>query len=133
MRKYIFIMILTGLWAVLSCGCVKKIYVPVENVRVLTDTVMSSGRVSDTVIMRDSVRIEQKGDTVYETRWHTRERTHIRTDTVYRQHTDTVRIKESVPASPGKNRPVSRIKIYVVATGLILACGALIRIFRKNR
>lgn len=82
------------LWATLLilCSCSKKIYVPVESVRI--DTFVKSAVRVDSVRLTDSVYVIEKtlGDTVYivktKTQW--RDRVQLRIDTVYRSKTDTI-------------------------------------------
>ena len=82
------------LWATLLilCSCSKKIYVPVESVRI--DTFVKSAVRVDSVRLTDSVYVVEKmqGDTFYITKTKTqwRDRVQLRTDTVYRSKTDTI-------------------------------------------
>ena len=74
------------------CSCSKKIYVPVESVRI--DTFVKSAVRVDSVRLTDSVYVVEKmqGDTFYITKTKTqwRDRVQLRIDTVYRSKTDTV-------------------------------------------
>ena len=82
------------LWATLLilCSCSKKIYVPVESVRI--DTLVKSAVRVDSVRLTDSVYVVERmqGDTFYITKTKTqwRDRVQLRTDTVYRSKTDTI-------------------------------------------
>ena len=82
------------LWATLLilCSCSKKIYVPVESVRI--DTFVKSAVRVDSVRLTDSVYVVEKmqGDTFYITKTKTqwRDRVQLRTDTVYRSKSDTI-------------------------------------------
>lgn len=82
------------LWATLLilCSCSKKIYVPVESVRI--DTFVKSAVRVDSVRLTDSVYVVEKmqGDTFYITKTKTqwRDRVQLRIDTVYRSKTDTI-------------------------------------------
>ena len=82
------------LWATLLilCSCCKKIYVPVESVRI--DTFVKSAVHVDSVRLTDSVYVVEKmqGDTFYITKTKTqwRDRLQLRIDTVYRSQTDTI-------------------------------------------
>lgn len=90
------------LWATLLilCSCSKKIYVPVESVRI--DTFVKSAVRVDSVRLTDSVYVIEKtlGDTVYivktKTQW--RDRVQLRIDTVYRSKTDTITKVVEIPA-----------------------------------
>lgn len=82
------------LWATLLvlCSCSKKIYVPVESVRI--DTLVKSAVRVDSVRLTDSVYVVERmqGDTFYITKTKTqwRDRVQLRIDTVYRSKTDTI-------------------------------------------
>ena len=82
------------LWATLLilCSCSKKIYVPVESVRI--DTFVKSAVRVDSVRLTDSVYVVERmqGDTFYITKTKTqwRDRLQLRIDTVYRSKTDTI-------------------------------------------
>lgn len=85
---------------ILLTGCSKKIYVPVESVRV--DTFVKSAVRVDSVRLTDSVYVIEKtlGDTVYisktKTQW--RDRVRLVTDTIYRSKVDTITKIVEVPA-----------------------------------
>lgn len=83
--------------ALCSAGCTKRIYVPVENERVNTDTLMVLRWRTDSVIERDTVNIYRNGDTLTRESVKWRYRIKVNRDTVYRQHCDTIRIRESYP------------------------------------
>ena len=76
MRKLVFI----AAAAAVACGCTKRVYVPLERVNV----------VRDTLILRDSVVLDRSGDTVRERT--VRERWRLRSvhDTVRSTVRDTV-------------------------------------------
>ena len=82
------------LWATLLilCSCSKKIYVPVESVRI--DTFVKSAVRVDSVRLTDSVYVVERmqGDTFYITKTKTqwRDRLQLRIDTVYRSKADTI-------------------------------------------
>lgn len=115
--------ILTGL---IAGGCSRKIYVPVESERVLTDTVFQTRWRTDTVINSDTVKIMQRGDTVLlsSVKWRTRYR--VLADTVYRSRTDSVYIEKPVPVV--KEVVKNRLNIW---QKLLVWCGAfsLISVF----
>ncbi len=53
------------LFLLLLCGCITE-YIPIESVR--CDSVMIEKLMRDSVFVRDSVYIKEKGDTVYKNR-----------------------------------------------------------------
>ena len=79
------------------CSCARKIYVPVENTVMRTDTVYSAKLRVDSVIFRDSVAVKQKGDTVFLTRYRDRYRVREHTDTVYQSVIDSVKVSVPYP------------------------------------
>lgn len=72
------------------CACSKKVYVPAERVVVRTDSVTVHRADSltrllaqrDSVVVRDSVFVFQRGDTVVKEAWRIRERVSLVHDTV---------------------------------------------------
>lgn len=72
------------------CACSKKVYVPAERVVVRTDSVAVHRADSltrllaqrDSVVVRDSVFVFQRGDTVVKEAWRIRERVSLVHDTV---------------------------------------------------
>ena len=94
---WIVLMIVILLALMLSGGCTRKVYVPVENTMVRTDTVYQSQLRVDSVFCRDSVAVIQKGDTVLITKWRDRYRVKQRTDTVYKAVTDSVKVSVPYP------------------------------------
>ena len=96
MYKRIFVVISV----MLLSGCSKKIYVPVESVRV--DTFVKSAVHVDSVRLTDSVYVVERmqGDTFYITKTKTqwRDRVRLVTDTIYRSKVDTITKIVEVPA-----------------------------------
>ena len=91
--------LLTG--ALLICimlgSCTKRVYVPVENTTVRTDTVYSAKVRVDSVIFRDSIAVVQRGDTVFMTKYRDRYRVKERIDTVYQSVIDSVKVSVPYP------------------------------------
>ena len=85
-RPLIFIIIL--LMSAICIGCRTIEYFPVETVR--TDTVYVNSVSVDSVLVRDSVYIHEKGDTVTEYRYQYVYRYKDRVDTLYLSKVDTV-------------------------------------------
>lgn len=87
----IILVIMTAGFALsLLCGCKAKEVVTVERVR--TDTLLWYSNIRDSVVVKDSVVIREKGDTVFVTRWRDRYRDKWRIDTVYKSRVDSVHI-----------------------------------------
>ena len=77
------------LWLVLT-GCRTIEYYPLETVRI--DTVYVNQQRVDSVLVRDSIHIYQKGDTVTEFRLKYIYKYRDRVDTLYLSKTDTVSV-----------------------------------------
>lgn len=102
------------------CSCTRKIYVPVENTVMRTDTVYSAKLRVDSVIFRDSVAVIQKGDTVFLTRYRDRYRVREHTDTVYQSVIDSVKVSVPYPIE----RELTRWdKVKMDAGGIAIGAG----------
>lgn len=113
-----FIILIVAL--VVLCGCARKIYVPVENTVMRTDTVYSAKLRVDSVIFRDSVAVIQKGDTVFLTRYRDRYRVREHTDTVYQSVIDSVKVSVPYPVE----RELTRWeKVKMDAGGFAIGAG----------
>lgn len=116
---------------VIATGCSRKVYVPVESTVSRTDTVYSAKVRVDSVIMRDSVAVFQKGDTVMITKYRDRYRVKELTDTVYQSVIDSVKV--SVPYPVEKTlTPWESFRLqsfwYLIFTSTI----CIVFIFRKQ-
>lgn len=87
-RLLIFIIIL--LTSAICIGCRSVQYIPVETIR--TDTVYFNHSQTDSVFVRDSIYVNQKGDTVTEYRYKYVYRYKDRIDTLYISSRDTVSV-----------------------------------------
>lgn len=119
MYKRIFVIIAV----ILLTGCSKRIYVPVESVRV--DTFVKSAVRVDSVRLTDSVYVIERtlGDTVYITKTKTqwRDRVRLVTDTIYRSKVDTITKIVEVPAK----KSGVKISPWLIVSAII----ALIAVF----
>lgn len=100
------------------CGCARKVYVPVEKTVMRTDTLRENLQRVDSVILRDSVSVMQRGDTVYYTRWRERVRVCELTDTVYKATTDSVRCPVPYPVER-KLTKWERVKMSIGGWALV--------------
>lgn len=71
-----------------GCETVRYVQVPVTH----TDTLWKSTMTHDSVYVRDSIHIKEKGDTVWIDRWHTLWKSKTAYDTTYISKTDTVAV-----------------------------------------
>lgn len=81
----------------ISGGCTRNVYVPVESVVTRTDTCFYAKLRVDSVTLRDSVAVIQRGDTVMITKWRDRYRVRERVDMVYSSATDSVTLRVPYP------------------------------------
>lgn len=88
MKTIIYCVILLTLAICSSCRSVK--YVPVETVRV--DSLYLTIHERDSIHIKDSIYIREKGDTVFVERWRTQYRDRGRTDTLYIDRTREVQV-----------------------------------------
>lgn len=122
---------------VLASGCSRKVYVPVESVVSRTDTIYSAKVRVDSVIMRDSVAVFQKGDTVTITKYRDRYRVKELTDTVYQSAIDSVKISVPYPVERELSRwertkmDFGGMAIGALVIALCAAVAWLIKKFRK--
>lgn len=122
---------------VLATGCSRKVYVPVESVVSRTDTIYSAKVRVDSVIMRDSVAVFQKGDTVTITKYRDRYRVKELTDTVYQSAIDSVKVSVPYPVERELSRwertkmDFGGMAIGALVIALCAAVAWLIKKFRK--
>lgn len=122
---------------VLATGCSRKVYVPVESTFSRTDTIYSAKVRVDSVIMRDSVAVFQKGDTVLITKYRDRYRVKELTDTVYQSAIDSVKISVPYPVERELSRwertkmDFGGMAIGALVIALCVAVAWLIKKFRK--
>lgn len=122
---------------VLATGCSHKVYVPVESTVSRTDTIYSAKVRIDSVIMRDSVAVFQKGDTVLITKYRDRYRVKELTDTVYQSAIDSVKVSVPYPVERELSRwertkmDFGGAAIGALVIALCVAVAWLIKKFRK--
>lgn len=121
----------------LFCRCATTKYVPMieykEKVVSKTDTLLQT----DSVWLHDSVYVLQRGDTVLTDRWHYRDRYKY----IYKNSTDTLFVRDSIPYKVVIEKPpsgmqklyvcIGKSSVYIIAIlGLIIAF--LARKIRKS-
>lgn len=117
-----------------ACTTTKEIYVPYETVR--TDSVYTVKFSVDTLIQRDSVFQFVKGDTVLIERYKMRYRSTLKTDTLYIERTDTIRVPYAVENKLTRWQSIKQeaggVALGAVAAAL-LALIAWLAIKRRNK
>lgn len=82
MRQRVYIWIVVGIALLLLFGSCRSIrYVPVETIR--TDSLYLTVHERDSIHIKDSVYIREKGDSVFVDKWHIVYRDRMKRDTVY--------------------------------------------------
>lgn len=89
MKKALFIILSAFLSA---CTTTKYITVPITH----TDTLYVTKHQRDSINVRDSIYIKDRGDTVWIERWHTKYVERLRTDTLIEHRADTVSVPVEV-------------------------------------
>ena len=127
---------ITLLVAVLLCallsGCTTTKYVTVPEYH--TDTLRVVKVQHDSLVLKDSVYITEKGDTVLIEKWHTQYRDRWRTDTVYQSKTDSIPYPvEVVKEVPAKLTWWQQTRLHIANIVLwLLALLAVIYVGKKH-
>lgn len=116
--------------ALAMAGCSTTRYVAVPSASVTTDSIRTSVNRTDTVFVTDSTIIDHSADTVRINRQRTVWRSICRTDTLWRTHTDTVRI--SVPVPTGATEAVEPLRWWHKLLAAVGAVAFLIMAYTAN-
>lgn len=114
-------------------GCTRKVYIPVETVSAVHDTVRLNKFRTDTLILADSIVIERLADgSVSRREVRERRRLTLVRDTVYLSRRDTLRTTErmEVPVSRGpslKERAGNAAQWLVVGAIIAMVAGVAFR------
>lgn len=114
MKRLIAILICT-LFTLIGC---KTVYVPVESVR----TEYATQLVRDSTIVRDSVYIRERGDTVFVDRWRTEYRDRIKKDTLVVR--DSIPVPYPVEVIRTVEKELSKWKQIQLKLGKAILLGA---------
>ena len=112
----------------------KTVYVPTVTIR--TDTLYRTDLRVDSILLRDSVTLIRRGDTVYLTKYRDRFRYRERIDTLYQSVTDSVEVRVPYPVERELTRwERTKMELGGWAFGaLIVAVVAVVwLIFKKRR
>ena len=105
-----------------TASCTRKIYVPVEKVRVQTDTAYRTATRTDTIRERDSIFVATRGDTIIREAWKFRERIVLRRDTVYVSRRDSIETPRIVEvAKTEKSASGARTLTIILLTAAVVA------------
>lgn len=114
--------------SILLYGCTSTTYVPVESSA--RDSIYISRFEIDSIYVRDSVYIRDKGDTVYvkETKYIYKEKAY--TDTLYMEKVDSIRIPYPVERKLGKWEEtylaVGRITLWTIVVTILIVVGSMV-------
>lgn len=100
------------------CSCTRTMYVPVTSVQ--HDSIYLHTHSRDSIYVRDSVTIHEKGDTIWLTRWRIEYRDRIRIDTAYIERRDSI----AVPY-PVEKKLSARERLYMGAGKTALPVAAV--------
>lgn len=113
------------------CSCTHTMYVPVTSVQ--HDSIYLHTHSRDSIIVRDSVTIHEKGDTIWLTRWRTEYRDRIRIDTAYIERRDSITVPYPVERKLSRKERLymsaGRVAVPLAGAGIVLAC---IWIYRRK-
>lgn len=105
------------------CSCTRTIYVPVTSVQ--HDSIYLHTHSRDSIVVRDSVTIREKGDTVWLERWRIEYRDRIRTDTAYIERRDSIAVPYPVERKLSRKERLymsaGRVAVPLACAGIVLA------------
>lgn len=132
MRKMLFVAVAAGGVAI---SCSRPAFVPVAAVS--ERSVEAVGRFNDTVVWRDSVTVELRGDTVRESRVVWRDRRVVVRDTVRESRVDTVTVVAVAESSSRVGRVMDTaersLRVGVIFLSAVVFAGLCWRIWRRIR
>lgn len=122
--KWLYILLLS----LLAFSCTTTEYVPVETTK--TDSIYISLFERDSIYVHDSVYVRDKGDTVYIEKVKYLYKEKVRTDTIYAERTDSIRIPYPVERKLGKWEEtylaVGRITLWAVIIIILIVVGSMV-------
>lgn len=124
----------------MTLSCTKKIYVPVDRYFIHRDSTRSALHTVDSILMRDSIHIETRGDTVRHTIFRWRYRDRMVRDTLLSIKIDTVSVSTAIPVPAELSTPDRRyLRIGKIAAhgsliiAIVLAIVSILRLLRNRR
>ena len=104
------------------CSCTKTEYVTVERVR--TDTAYISKVLHDSIHVRDSIHVTEKGDTVRIEKWHTKYVEREVHDTLYQSKIDSV--PAPYPVTEYVEKKLSTWQVVLMTIGTLTLMGIIV-------
>lgn len=118
----------TLLLSLLAFSCTTTEYVPVETTK--TDSIYISLFELDSIYVHDSVYVRDKGDTVYIEKVKYLYKEKVRTDSIYTEKVDSIRIPYPVERKLGKWEEtylaVGRITLWAVIIVILIVVGSMV-------
>ena len=111
-------------------SCTRTVYVPTQSVK--TDSIAVEIVRVDSIYIRDSIAVLDRGDTVRIDRWHTRYITRIDTAVIERAHIDSI----AVPYRVEVERPLTlwqRIKLSLGGWAILAVLTAAVVVVWRHR
>ena len=99
-------------------SCTTTKYVPVIEHR--TDTVRITQQQRDSIYLRDSIRVTEKGDTIRIDRWHTRYVERTSHDTIYQATHDSIPVPYKVTEYVERKRSAMEWGLIIIGTVTLL-------------
>jgi hypothetical protein len=132
LASYLVMIFIGLLLCALFSGCTTTKYVPV--IEHHTDTVRVVKVQHDSLVLKDSVYIHERGDTILIENWHTQYRDRWRTDTIYQSKRDSIPYPvEVIKEVPAELTMWQRLKMKVGGAAIILCLLAfLIWVWRSK-
>jgi hypothetical protein len=121
--------IMLGLCAMCS-SCTTTQYVPV--VEHHTDTLVRYSTSRDSIFVRDSVHVRDKGDTVRIERWHIQYRDRWRTDTIYQATHDSIPVPYPVTKYVERKLTFTQKSLMMTGAVAVMALILFIAVRLKN-
>lgn len=118
---WLLIAVIVGMLVLVLTSCTRTMYVPVTSVQ--HDSIYLHTHSRDSIVVRDSVTIRERGDTVWLERWRTEYRDRIYTDTAYIERRDSIAVPYPV------ERKLSRKERLYMSAGRVavpLACAGIV-------
>lgn len=128
MRKLLPLICLMLLFSI--GACTKAVYVPIESFR--TDSIEIHTHDIDTLRMYDSVYVEKNGDTLREYKYKVIYRNTLKSDTLYKERVDTVRVPYPVEVAKSDGL-LRRIKNHVAEILVLLVLFAVGAVYVKHK
>lgn len=112
-------------------GCTRKVYIPVESSSVSRDTIHISSLRYDSIILRDSITVQQNADTILKSVVRYRERYRNIYDTITRIRHDSIYIEKPISVDIPSGSKYSGIRITLFLIIILFTTLSLILLMRN--